>query len=195
MKGILPFLLLILLSFSMLSGISFSAQTQMFSLFNSCSGQSSILVPAVMGNEGGLVKLSVRLVPGNGSAFLTTNPRTGVSTQESVDNAISYLLSEYNLPSRNCDILVSIDSSDAPGFVDGPSAGAAITAAIYSAASGKPLRQDAIVSGEVDSYGNVLPVGGLYEKAMAAWAGGRKYFVTPLNSISDRMMLISLRQE
>lgn len=182
---------LFVLAFFALLGICFSASSQPHA---QCSGQSSILVPAVMGNSGGLVEISVKIMPGNGSAFITTNPRTGVSTQESVDNAISCIASEYGVPESDCDVLISIDSMDAPGFVDGPSAGAAFAAAIYSASSGQPLRQDAIVSGEVDQYCNVLPVGGLYEKAMAAIAGGNKYFITPINSISDRMMLVSLRK-
>ena len=63
--------------------------------------------------------------------------------------------------------------------VDGPSAGLAICAAMYSALLGCPVRQDVALTGEVDLEGRVLPVGGMAEKLEAAFEAGAKEVFVP----------------
>jgi ATP-dependent Lon protease len=62
---------------------------------------------------------------------------------------------------------------------DGPSAGVALTCALVSALSGRPIRNDIAITGEVDLRGNALPVGGIKEKLLAAHRAGIKIVVHP----------------
>ena len=71
------------------------------------------------------------------------------------------------------------------GNIDGPSAGAAITCAIISALTGKPLRQDIAVTGEISLSGRIKPVGGIAEKAFGAHQGGMKAILIPKQNALD----------
>ena len=62
---------------------------------------------------------------------------------------------------------------------DGPSAGVAITCAIISALSKKPVSGDIAMTGEVTLRGNALPIGGLREKSLAAMRSGIKKIIIP----------------
>ena len=63
--------------------------------------------------------------------------------------------------------------------VDGPSAGLAITLAIFSAVTSLPLRQDVAVTGEVSLQGQVKAIGGVYEKVYGAKQAGMKAILLP----------------
>jgi predicted S18 family serine protease len=96
---------------------------------------------------------------------------------------------ELSLHGYGCDVLVRVDDSDSPGGVEGPSAGAAFVVMSYSLFTGKEPRHDATITGAISEGGEVLPVGGLYEKAMGAKASGFDYFITPLQSVEEKLML------
>ena len=68
---------------------------------------------------------------------------------------------------------------------DGPSAGITMTLALLSAASGKPLRGDVAMTGEVTLRGNVLPIGGLNEKLLAAKRAGMTTVMVPKDNKKD----------
>ena len=68
---------------------------------------------------------------------------------------------------------------------DGPSAGAAITTAIVSAMTGIPVRPDVAMTGEITLRGEVLEIGGLKEKLLAALRGGIKKVLIPENNVKD----------
>jgi ATP-dependent Lon protease len=68
---------------------------------------------------------------------------------------------------------------------DGPSAGAAIVTAIVSIMSGIPVRCDVAMTGEITLRGEVLPIGGLKEKLLAAGRGGIKTVLIPEENVKD----------
>ncbi|MDD5340262.1 MAG: hypothetical protein PHV13_03355 [Candidatus ainarchaeum sp.] len=159
----------------------------------SCSGTISQYVPAVMGEDGGLVNVTVSLVPGHGGAFATVEPLTAVSTQESIAQAVSYA---YELSGKwGCDALVSFMTPERASYVEGPSAGAALAVMTYALLENRTMRQDAIITGTIDEGGGVGGVGGLYEKATGAAQKGAKYFITPTESFYEVLLLRGVEEE
>ena len=68
---------------------------------------------------------------------------------------------------------------------DGPSAGVAMSCALASALSGAPTRRDVAMTGEITLHGRVLPIGGLKEKTMAAYASGIGTVLIPKGNEKD----------
>ena len=96
--------------------------------------------------------------------------------RDSVFNAATVLRSISGLDIENYDLHINIVGG---ANVDGPSAGAALFLAIYSAIKGKPMRQDIAVSGELSLQGKLKPVGGLLEKIYGARVAGIDKVVLP----------------
>lgn len=157
-----------------------------------CSGSISQLVPAVMGDDGGLVNVTVSLAPGSGGAYVAVYPRTAVSTQESVEQAVAYA---YALSGRTCRALVDFRPPDNTEYVEGPSAGTALAVMAYALLEGRPMRQDAIMTGTIEEDGSIGGVGGLYEKSRGAARAGASYFITPVESFYERLLLRNVERE
>ncbi len=157
-----------------------------------CSGSIEMGLPAVTEGEekgGEIVLVQMKLVPGEGNVYVGVDPATDTSLQESVEIAIR-VAEGLAGKETECDVLVTIiDETD---YVQGPSGGAAFTLMGYSLFTGHEMRDDATMTGAVNEEGIVLPVGGLYEKAMSARAAGKDYFVTPLQTVDEKLMLRNL---
>jgi ATP-dependent Lon protease len=125
----------------------------------------------------------------NGNGKLTVTGQLGSVMRESVDAAYSYVRSRSemlgiaNEEFRDSDLHIHFPAGAIPK--DGPSAGAAITLAIASVLSRRPIRRDAAITGEVTLRGKILEIGGVKEKVLAAYRAGLRHVVLPASNEKD----------
>ena len=136
---------------------------------------------------GELMTIEALLMPGTGK--LTVTGQLGDVMRESVDAACSYVRSRARVlrvadpEMRSSDLHVHFPAGSVPK--DGPSAGVAVTLAIASVMSRRPVRRDVAVTGEVTLRGRVLEIGGLKEKVLAAYRAGLRHIVLPKANEKD----------
>ena len=138
----------------------------------------------VAGYWGSTIEIEAVVHPlGNGEkGTIHFNDTAGSMARDSVTNASSVVRMITGKNLSDYDVHVNVVGG---GNIDGPSAGAAITCAIISALTGKPLRQDIAVTGEISLSGRIKPVGGIAEKAFGAHQGGMKAILIPKQNAPD----------
>jgi ATP-dependent Lon protease len=120
-----------------------------------------------------------------GKGNLTLTGQLGDVMKESAQAALSYVRSNSDelvpgLPEdwfATHDIHLHVPAGATPK--DGPSAGVTMVTALASLISGRPVRSEVAMTGEITLSGQVLPIGGLKEKALAAQRGGIKLVIAP----------------
>src|SRR5215831_3116945 len=148
-------------------------------------GQVTGLAWTEVGGE--LLTVEAALMPGKGKIQRTG--KLGEVMQESVQAAHTVVRSrsdKLGIPAEDFekkDIHVHLPEGATPK--DGPSAGIAITTAIVSALTGIPVRADLAMTGEITLRGEVLVIGGLKEKLLAAHRGGIKTVLIPEENVKD----------
>ena len=137
-------------------------------------------------------------VPGSGKLALTG--QMGDVMQESARTGLSYIRSiakELHIDEefyKKYDIHIHIPEGAIPK--DGPSAGVTMCSALVSTLTGIPARKDIAMTGEITLRGNVLPVGGIREKVMAAHrAGIRKVLLPAENEVDIQEIPEAVREE
>jgi ATP-dependent Lon protease len=136
---------------------------------------------------GDIMFIETSMMPGRGA--LTITGQLGDVMRESAQAAVSFVRARaVDLgidPDRfkDLDIHVHVPAGATPK--DGPSAGVALTTALVSLLTGIPANEDVAMTGEVTLRGQVLPVGGIKEKALAAHRAGIKTFILPRRNEAD----------
>ena len=125
----------------------------------------------------------------NGSGKITVTGSLGDVMKESAQLAVTWVrvhAAEYGIDPeklKKCDLHIHAPEGAVPK--DGPSAGVTLTTALVSCLSGIPVRGDVAMTGEINLHGNVLPIGGLREKSMAAYREGMKTVLIPKDNEPD----------
>ena len=136
---------------------------------------------------GDTLQIEVNVMPGKGEIMLTG--QLGDVMKESARAGISYIRSvskKYAIAEdffEKHDIHVHIPEGAVPK--DGPSAGITMATAMLSAVTGKKVRADLAMTGEITLRGRVLPIGGLKEKLLAAKNAGIQTVLVPKENIAD----------
>jgi ATP-dependent Lon protease len=138
---------------------------------------------AVTGAGGEILFVEAQAMPGGGR--LTVTGQLGEVMRESAQAAVSYVRAHarelgLDLPEdffQTHDIHIHVPAGAVPK--DGPSAGVTMTTALVSALSGRPVSEDVAMTGEITLTGQVLPIGGVREKVLAAERAGIGTVVIP----------------
>ncbi|MBY0578901.1 MAG: endopeptidase La [Burkholderiales bacterium] len=136
---------------------------------------------------GDLLTIESVVLPGKGKTITTGT--LGEVMQESIQAALSVVRNRSKTLGiaedfyQKTDIHIHLPEGATPK--DGPSAGIAICTAIVSVLTGIPVRADVAMTGEITLRGEVLPIGGLKEKLLAAHRGGIKHVLIPDENIKD----------
>ena len=152
---------------------------------NNQVGQVTGLAWTEVGGE--LLTIETAVLPGKGKT--TTTGTLGEVMQESIQAALSVVRRRArslgiaeNFYEKN-DLHIHLPEGATPK--DGPSAGAGICTAMVSALTGIPVRADVAMTGEITLRGEILPIGGLKEKLLAAQRGGIKVVLIPEENVKD----------
>jgi ATP-dependent Lon protease len=138
-------------------------------------------------NGGDIMIIEALKMPGTGR--LTVTGQLGDVMRESVDAAHSYVRSRApqlgidDKAFRESDLHVHLPAGAIPK--DGPSAGITLTLALASVLSGRPVRRDVAMTGEVTLRGRVLEIGGVKEKVLSAYRSGLREVILPKSNEKD----------
>lgn len=136
---------------------------------------------------GDILQIEANQFAGKGRLVLTG--QLGDVMKESASIALDYVKAhakDYDVKVENfeeIDIHVHVPEGAIPK--DGPSAGVTMTTALVSCLSNQPVKADLAMTGEVTLRGNVLPIGGLKEKSLAAHRSGIKTILIPKGNVKD----------
>jgi ATP-dependent Lon protease len=136
---------------------------------------------------GDTLQIEVSLSPGKGKLVLTG--KLGDVMKESAQAAFSYIRSKVTELGidpdfhENNDIHIHVPEGAVPK--DGPSAGITMATALASALTGKPIRKEIGMTGEITLRGRVLPIGGLKEKSLGAHRAGITTIICPKENEKD----------
>jgi ATP-dependent Lon protease len=130
---------------------------------------------------GDILFVEASKVPGSGKLILTG--QLGDVMKESAQAALTLAKSYFDESLEKIDLHVHVPAGATPK--DGPSAGTAMFLALVSLLSGRPIRADVAMTGEISLRGLVLPVGGIKEKVLAALRAGIRTVMLPKRNEKD----------
>ena len=124
-----------------------------------------------------------------GKSVLKLTGQLGDVMKESAETAFSWVRAHSEPLGlerefyKEIDVHIHVPEGAVPK--DGPSAGVTMTTALVSALTGRPVRQDVAMTGEITLRGRVLPIGGLKEKTLAAYRSGIRTLIIPEENQKD----------
>jgi len=151
------------------------------------SKSASIDIVAVSSSEtGALLNLNVEVRPGSGEIYVNTAPLVEADFQYAQWIAVKVAAEYLQLPIdddgvgiKGLDIIFSVSSNEPIQLVGGPSAGAAMTVLTIAVLDNKQVKNNIVITGEINEDGSIGKVGGLVAKLEAAEAGGKDLFLVP----------------
>ena len=136
---------------------------------------------------GDLLKIEASIMKGTGKLQLTG--KLGEVMRESCEIAVSVIRQNAEKLGIDPDFYskydIHIHAPEGAVPKDGPSAGITVTTALASVLTGRAVRRDISMTGEITLRGNVLPIGGLKEKTIAAYGAGVKNIIIPTKNVKD----------
>ena len=138
---------------------------------------------------GDVLFIEASRTPGNGKLILTG--QLGDVMKESATAALSYVRSNaiaLGLPANvfeDQNVHIHVPAGAIPK--DGPSAGVTMVSVLVSLASGRKVRSDVAMTGEITLRGKVMPIGGVKEKVLAAYRSGIRTVILPKKNEQDLM--------
>jgi len=158
-------------------------------------GTSGLQAPAVMSTvsytrEGSLIferatqngimmDVNVEIKPGAGRVLVETRPLMGIVFQDAANTAVLVAGNITGANLSSSDVIFSIHAPGAVPQIDGPSAGALMTAVVTAAIENRTLNQSATLSGTINPDGTIGTIGGITDKAQAAKDSGKQLFLLP----------------
>lgn len=145
------------------------------------TSSASIIVPAVdQSGNGVATNLTVQVVPGSGKALVNIDKLLfWVDTQNSIRTARSVAEHTLGINISYYDLIFTIEAN--ASVIEGPSAGAALTAATIAALGNNSIKQDVMMTGTINHDGTIGPVGEILAKANAARDVGATTFLVPVS--------------
>ena len=140
---------------------------------------------------GDIISVEASLMKGKGTLILTGS--LGDIMRESAQAAVSYIRAnagKFKINEnfyKNLDIHIHLPAAAIPK--DGPSAGITMATALISALSGRKVKKEIAMTGEITLRGHILPVGGIKEKVLAAHRAGIKKIILPKANQKDLSLI------
>ncbi|MEM0217070.1 MAG: S16 family serine protease [Candidatus Bathyarchaeia archaeon] len=154
------------------------------SAINSSANGEWIYIVGVVSSDGSykgeVLKVYARFIDGSGRVYIATNPKIGITLQDSAEIAFKVAQQVANVDASHLDLILTVTANKTIDVIDGPSAGAAITVLLASMLSGSEIRRDIVITGAIQNDGSIKQVGGILEKAKAAAEAGAQLFLVPM---------------
>ena len=140
---------------------------------------------------GGMVNITVEVAPGKGRVLVQTTPLMGTVFQDAANHAVAAAARHSGVDISGTDVIFSIRSAEEVSEIDGPSAGAAMAALLVSGLEDFQINESVTVTGTIDENGNIGAIGGVLEKAEAAYRSGKTLLLLP----RENNQVIGYREE
>ncbi len=160
-------------------------QAQLNASISLVEGSAILQGPAVLQDstgtitQGTMLNISVEIRPGEGRVLVQTKPLMGIVFQDAANTAVFVAQNVTGKSLIGSDVIFSVEAQDQVPAVDGPSAGALMTALAVAALTNQTPDSSVTLTGTIDSGGHVGAIGGVVEKAQAAKDSGKKEILLP----------------
>jgi predicted S18 family serine protease len=129
--------------------------------------------------RGTMLNISVEIQPGQGRVLVETRPLMGIVFQDAANTAVFVAQNVTRKSLTGSDVIFSVEAQEQVPAVDGPSAGALMTALAIAALTEQKPNPSITLTGTIDSNGHVGAIGGVVEKAQAAKESGKTDILLP----------------